>query len=84
MLITTLLPNKYLKTVKTSCGCLQAISYKSDYRKFIKDWDFKNRGKSKLTSMLDCANTYKNEDIKELYKNIHKSRTLSSLHNRLI
>ena len=28
------MPNKYLKSVKTSCGNLSAVQYKSNYREY--------------------------------------------------
>lgn len=39
------LPNKYLKTVKTSCGALNAIFYKSNYKGVTRKWNFDTRAK---------------------------------------
>ena len=47
------LPNPYLSKKSTSCGTVKAVSYKSDYTKFIKTWDFRYRGKAKLDTVIE-------------------------------
>ena len=48
-----LMPNKYIKSVKTSCGSLDAIKYKKhDYKKFISKWDFRVLGKKVLDDIV--------------------------------
>ena len=39
------LPNRFLKTKKTSCGTIHAIKYKSNYKQFVRDWDFRKLSK---------------------------------------
>jgi hypothetical protein len=46
------LPNPFLSKKSTSCGTVKAVSYKSDYKKFIKTWDFRQRGKAKLDAVI--------------------------------
>lgn len=51
--LAKLMPNKWLKKKRTSCGSLEAINYKSDYRKFVKEWDFRVRGKPILDKLFN-------------------------------
>jgi hypothetical protein len=46
------LPNPYLLKKKTSCGTTKAINYKSNYKNFIKKWDFRKKGKVKLDAVI--------------------------------
>lgn len=80
------LPNKYLKSVKTSCGTLKALRYKSDYKDFIKKWDFRKLAKPKLDAILMSAK-YKKDNkgmIEDLEKIIISSRNLQSLKNKIL
>ena len=38
--LSKLMPNKYLSSIRTSCGTIKAINYKSNYNKFVKDNSF--------------------------------------------
>jgi len=49
------LPNKYLENVKTSCGTLNAIKYKSNYKDFVKNWDFETLAKTKMDAIILAA-----------------------------
>lgn len=53
--LTKHLPNKYLKHKKTSCGTLKAISYKSNYDNFLKEWDFRTLARPKIDAMMLSA-----------------------------
>ena len=44
--------NSFLSRKRTSCGTIKALEYKSDYRQFVKKWDFRNRGKAKLDAII--------------------------------
>lgn len=78
--LAKLLPNSYLKSVKTSCGTMKAIKYKSNYKKFVQKWDFRKRGKSKLDSIvLGIKAAKKDEEIGEVYDMLKTSRNLRSL-----
>ena len=60
------LPNKYLENVKTSCGTLNALKYKSNYKEFIKNWDFETLAKTKMDAIILAANFRKeNKEITE-------------------
>ena len=78
------MPNKYLKSVKTSCGTLNAIRYKSKYTKFVRDWDFRTRSKDKLDAIILSAIALKNDkDISSLEKIVSSSKTVSVIKKRL-
>lgn len=80
------LPNKYLISTKTSCGTLKAIRYKSDYKQFIKKWDFRKLAKPKLDAILSAAKYKKDnkEMIKELEKIVLSSRNVQSLKSKIL
>lgn len=49
------MPQKYYKRKKTSCGTIEGISLKSDYREFIKKYDFRKLAKQKLNKIINMA-----------------------------
>jgi hypothetical protein len=50
-----LMPNKYYQSVRTSCGTLHGYKYNSDYRKLLKQWDFRKRGKPTINGIINYA-----------------------------
>ena len=77
------LKHKYLKYKSTSCGTLKAIKYKSDYKDFVKKWDFRKLGKKKMDSIVLAAiNRKRNKKMKIFENIILNSKTLSSFNNR--
>ena len=50
-----LLPNRFYKDKKTSCGTIRGISLKSDYREFVKKWDFRRIAKPRLSKIMNFA-----------------------------
>jgi hypothetical protein len=78
--LATTMPNIYLKKVSTSCGTLRAISYKSNYSKFVKKWDFRVRGRPKLDAiMLSILAMKQNTRISELADTVMKTKTLAGI-----
>ena len=75
------LPNKFLKSIKTSCGTLKAIRYNSNYKNFIKNWDFRILAKPKMDAIMKFANYQKDnrKDIEELQSIIVNSRTMKTI-----
>lgn len=55
------LPNKYLRTKKSACGTLEAITYESNYTDFKKKYDFRKNAKKKINNIV-CSILYKNKD----------------------
>jgi hypothetical protein len=80
------LPNKYLKSIKTSCGTLNAIKYKSDYKNFVKNWDFETLAKPKLDAIILSGKFRKdNKEIIEDLDNIFiYSKNLNNLKRKII
>jgi hypothetical protein len=78
------LPNIYLKKVSTSCGTLKAISYKSNYAKFVKKWDFRYRARGKLDAIVLSALAIKNDDdITKLTNLIASAKTLPGIKRKV-
>ncbi len=44
-------PAKFLKNPTQSCG-LENLQYNSNYKKFIKDWDFRTKGKKIIDKII--------------------------------
>lgn len=49
------MPQKYYKRKKTSCGTLEAVSLKSDYREFVKKYDFRKLAKPKINRIINMT-----------------------------
>lgn len=78
------MPNVNLKKVSTSCGSLKAISYKSNYAKFVKNWDFRNRARDKLDAIVLSVNAIKKSPvIAELAHIVTTSKTVQSLKKKI-
>lgn len=60
------LPNKFLKSKKTACGCNEALQYTSNYKAFVKKWDFRTLGKPKVDAMVSSVSIIKsNKHIRD-------------------
>jgi hypothetical protein len=81
--LSKLLPNIYLKSVSTSCGSLKAISYKSNYKDFVKKWDFRILAKPKMNAMMLAGFAMQNWDTQHLYDIIQSSRTMTVLRKKM-
>jgi hypothetical protein len=78
------MPNTYLKKVSTSCGSIRAISYKSNYNKFVKKWDFRNRARGKLDAIvLSILAIKKSPMISELSNIVTTTKTVTVLKKKL-
>ena len=78
--LTRLLPNKYLAKKNTSCGTLKAIKYRSNYKTFVHDWDFRKNARSKLNGIVFAAQAQKKSStLRDLAADIDKARTLRAL-----
>jgi hypothetical protein len=80
------MPNKYLHDYRTSCGSLKAIKYKSDYKKFVDEWDFSKLARPKLNAVIESAIFKKNNKkiINEIEDIVNSSKTLHTLHNKIV
>ena len=77
------MPNKYLLKKKTTCGTVKAIKYKSNYSKFVRDWDFRTRGKPKLDAVILSIKSAKFKNIKNLQEMILSVRSVETLKDNL-
>lgn len=73
------LPNKFLSKKSTSCGTIQAIKYHSQYKGFIKKWDFRKLAKQKMDAIfLAAINRINNDVIIEFENIVLESKTINS------
>lgn len=77
------MPNKYLLKKSTTCGTVKAIKYKSNYSKFVRDWDFRTRGKPKLDAVILSIKAAKYKNIKNLQEMILSVRSVETLKDNL-
>jgi len=54
------MPQKYYKKKKTSCGTIEGIGLKSNYREFVKKYDFRKLAKPKLNKIINMTLAGKN------------------------
>lgn len=78
------LPNKYLKTKKTSCGSVLAVGYDSDYTEFVKTWDFRVLARPMIEGIVNYTATSKKRDkegrrMKEFEESVLSARSVKSL-----
>ena len=79
------MPNKYLRSMKTSCGNLSAIKYKSSYGRFIKQHNFFKNEHDRLKSLLCMATSYqdKNSEMHRFINIVNSSKTLTQVKKQL-
>jgi len=53
--LSRLMPNRFYKDKKTSCGTIRGIELRSDYREFVKKWDFRRIAKPRLSKIMNFA-----------------------------
>jgi hypothetical protein len=76
------LPNKFLKSYKTSCGNLDAIKYDPSFQKFIKNNDFRVKGRRLMDAVI-CSVGYGSRLYDEIKFNIVHSRKIKTLKNKI-
>ena len=83
--LSKFLPNKYLSNIKTSCGTLKAIKYKSNYKNFVKEWDFRTLAKPKLDAIISYIIFKRNNKkiIEDLEDIILTSKNINSLKQKV-
>lgn len=82
--LAKVMPNTYLSKVSTSCGTLKAIRYKSNYNKFVKKWDFRNRARGKLDAIILSIKAMKEDKkIATLAHIVTTSRTVQSIKRKI-
>jgi hypothetical protein len=82
--LAKLMPNKWLKSSRTSCGSIKAIKYKSHYKNFLKDWDFRNRGRRMTDAVILMGKSLKkSKKMRELADIVAGSRTLNAMKRKI-
>ena len=61
------MPNKYLKKIKTMCGTIKAIKYKSNYSSFVKNNDFRIKARPKIDAIMKYIK-YKDDNPAKMEK----------------
>ena len=78
--IASQMPNKYLKNYATSCGSLKTLKFEGDYKDFVRDNDFRVKGREKMDSIVALARAMKSSSevrlIGELILTSRKKETL--------
>jgi hypothetical protein len=78
------LPNKFYKSKKTSCGTIKAINYNSNYKEFVKKWDFRKLARPKMDAIVNFVTELReNEELQELVKIVDSSRKLPTLKKKI-
>jgi hypothetical protein len=79
------MPNKYLRSTKTSCGNLSAINYKSNYSTFIKKHNFFKNVHNRLKSILCMTQLSTNHNYISQYIDIvNSSRSIKQVKNKIL
>ena len=78
------LPNQYYGTFKTSCGTIRNVDLNIDWRKFLKDYDFRIHGRKRMDSILIGNFYYQKYPIfKKIPKLIEGSRYLETAQDKI-
>jgi len=80
--LAKVLPNKFFKSYKTSCGNIKAIKYNPDFSKFIKKYDFRVNAKPLMDAILMSVG-YKSESYDNIKKIVAKSKDVRTVKKKL-
>lgn len=78
------LPNKYYETFKTSCGTLKSIKQDTDWKQFMKQYDFRVHGRKRMDAVLLSVYYMKLEPVlQQLIPIIEKSRYIETAQEKI-
>ena len=78
------LPNKYYRSFKTSCGTIKRVDLDIDWRKFMKDYDFRIHGRKRMDAILVGNYHFKeNKNFQNLLSIIEHSRYLETAQKKI-
>jgi hypothetical protein len=72
------LPNAFLRSKATSCGGLASIKYKSNYKKFLKQWDFRRLARPRLTAIMKMCMLRKSDTGLQAYIQASSRKTTTA------
>ena len=79
------LPNRNLKRKKTACGDIDVIKYNSNYKNFLKKYDFRLNARPKLNGIIHAALERKhNKTLQRFEKDVLKSRNINGFKSRFL
>jgi len=78
-----IIPNKFFKSYKTSCGNSKALKYKPNLTNFAKKNDFRIKAKSLMDAVIMSVG-YRNPDYINFKRVVVKSKNLSSVKKELL
>lgn len=83
--LTLKMPNKYLGDIKTSCGTIKTIKFRSDYKKFINENNFIKNAEKKLTGIILAAkeSKKKNSWVSKYEKEVLSVRGIKQFKNKV-
>lgn len=77
------MPQHYFKRKRTSCGTVKAIHLKSNFKKFVKKWDFRKLARGKMDAIfLAALERQDNPVVQDFEETVLQSRSLISLRNK--
>lgn len=73
------IPDVNFKTFKSSCGTLKSLHSKTDYKPFLKEYDFRIKGKKRTDAVIQSILHYKDPLIQEYMKIVQSSRYIDTV-----
>ena len=73
------IPDINIGTFKTSCGTLRSLHSKTDYKPFLKEYDFRIKGKKRTDAVIQSILNYKDPLIQEYMKIVQSSRYIDTV-----
>jgi len=75
------IPDKNMVNFKTTCGTLQGLHQKNNYKDLLEKYDFRKLGKQRMDSVLNF--TYNKDEFKDYIDIVLHSRTIESVVKKL-
>ena len=73
------IPDINFKTFKTSCGTLKSLHSNTDYKPFLKEYDFRISGKKRTDAVIQSILNYKDPLIQKYMKIVQSSRYIDTV-----
>ena len=73
------IPDVNFKTFKSSCGTLRSLHSKTDYKPFLKEYDFRIKGKKRTDAVIQSILHNKDPVIQDYMKIVQSSRYMDTV-----